>query len=45
MKELFELILCPQHGLLRPDNFQTLLAVGNNFILEAGFYLRKVGIL
>jgi hypothetical protein len=45
MKELFELILCPQHGLLRLDNFQAVLVIGHNLVLEIGFYLRKAGIL
>jgi hypothetical protein len=29
MRELFELILCPQHGLLRPDNLMMAWGFGS----------------
>jgi hypothetical protein len=42
---MLEFLFCPVHGLLRPDNFQALLIMGNNAVVEIGFYLRKAGIL
>jgi hypothetical protein len=42
---MLEFLFCPLHGILRPDNFQAVLIVGHNLVLDIGFYLRKAGIL
>lgn len=37
MNSLYEFFLCPQHGILRPDNWAPLLAV-----IQAGpIYMRQ----
>ncbi len=43
MSTLFELLLCPVHGVFRPDNFLAVVAGAQNVIVQIRFFLAKVG--
>ena len=45
MGSAFEFLFCPIHGLVRPENLIVAWAGLNNVLLQAGYYLRKAGIL
>lgn len=42
---LFEFFVCPQHGLLRPDNLNLVVAYGQLVLTQLFILLKKAGIL
>lgn len=45
MTSLIEFLFCPQHGLLRPDNFSLGLAFGQTVWMQAFMLAKKAGLL
>jgi len=45
ISNLFELFLCPQHGLLRPDNISLALAFGQTVWMQAFMTAKRFGLL
>jgi hypothetical protein len=41
MTWLYEALFCPQHGLLKPDNFMAIWATIQVSTIHARFYLTK----
>lgn len=45
MSGIYEMLFCPQHGLLRPDNFLALYSGLQVTGTHMWFWLRKAGLV